>query len=173
MKKASFKNRFFAFVLDLIIVGVPISLAEKYCSNIPSLFVSFSILLLGMIYLPVYRIGLLRLKGYTLGKYIMKIKVVKEGADRLLNYNELFRRELIFVILGILGTAVLIFSVFQSKSPLLLSVSDIVKLSHRFSIKSIGFIPGLFLLVDILYMNFNESKKAIHDYFSNSIVIRG
>lgn len=126
-------------------------LLEIVISNIPYLY---AVLMLGKY-------------GQTLGKMIMKVKVVDNATENALTYSQSFMREAVPIFL--VNTSIIL-------NVILFSDVDF----ENFKISTLGyiliFIPSgmLFIwsILEIVTMLFDDRKRALHDKIAETVVIR-
>ena len=102
MENVGFGKRFLAFLLDALIFGVPINIAQGLIFG-PAVYdpgnpAYFGALLFSMLCAVFYYVGMLAYAdGATLGKKIMKIKVVKKDGSPL-TLKATFLRYLSYIV---------------------------------------------------------------------------
>ena len=126
-------------------------LLEIVISNIPYLY---AVLMLGKY-------------GQTIGKMIMKVKVVDNATENALTYSQSFMREVVPIFL--VNTSIIL-------NVILFNDIDF----ENFKISTLGyiliFIPSgmLFIwsILEIVTMLFDDKKRALHDKIAETVVIR-
>lgn len=97
-------------------------------------------------------------KGQTIGKKIMKIKIVNEDKKDISITQMLIRGIMIYSILSSLINIILFFNVSRKV--------------YMTSYLSIGAIESLILFLSAIFILYRNDKKALHDIVSKSIVIK-
>ncbi len=149
VKLASRWLRFFAYIIDIIIIqliafflifwafGISyISFIYSKIENDTNLdYYMFLFGLLGIVILVILNIKLLFSRGQTIGKYILKIKIVNEYYE-LPNKKTLLIRYLVYFI------------------------------------SIIPLIGGIFYFIDSIFIFFNKQKQCLHDLAAKTYVIK-
>lgn len=105
--------------------------------------------------------------GQTIGKMVMKVKVVDNATENALTYSQSFMREAVPIFL--VNTSIIL-------NVILFSDVDF----ENFQISTVGyiliFIPSgmLFIwsILEIVTMLFDDKKRALHDKIAETVVIR-
>ena len=97
-------------------------------------------------------------KGQTIGKKLLKIKIVNEDKKDISLKQILIRGIMIYSILSSLINIILFFNVSRKV--------------YMTSYLSIGAIESLILFLSAIFILYRNDKKALHDIVSKSIVIK-
>ena len=97
-------------------------------------------------------------KGQTIGKKLLKIKIVNEDKKEISLKQMLIRGIMIYSILSSLINIILFFNVSRKV--------------YMTSYLSIGAIETLILFLSAIFILYRNDKKALHDIVSKSIVIK-
>ena len=97
-------------------------------------------------------------KGQTIGKKLLKIKIVNEDKKEISLKQMLIRGIMIYSILSSLINIILFFNVSRKV--------------YMTSYLSIGAIESLILFLSAIFILYRNDKKALHDIVSKSIVIK-
>ena len=97
-------------------------------------------------------------KGQTIGKKLLKIKIVNEDKKEISPKQMLIRGIMIYPILSSLINIILFFNVSRKV--------------YMTSYLTIGAIESLILFLSAIFILYRNDKKALHDIVSKSIVIK-
>lgn len=97
-------------------------------------------------------------KGQTIGKKIMKIKLVNENKKDISISQSFIRGLMIYSLLSNLINILLFFNV--------------TKKTYMISYLSFGAIESIILLLSALFILYRNDKRALHDIISKSMVIK-
>lgn len=97
-------------------------------------------------------------KGQTIGKKLLKIKIVNEDKKEISLKQMLIRGIMIYSILSSLINVILFFNVSRKV--------------YMTSYLSIGAIESIILFLSAIFILYRNDKKALHDIVSKSIVIK-
>jgi uncharacterized RDD family membrane protein YckC len=154
---AGFWKRFFAFIIDGIIVGVPTFIFSLLLKDIflrlgeNLWYIGF--IILGLYFVPFNSdIG----KGQTLGKKILKIRVVHGKGEFLTIPQSFFRYCILSLVIFSSGMGMSIYSL----------TGDFQIIATIYSILAIFVFFGVVIL-----LIFNKDKRGLHDYLVNTMVI--
>lgn len=164
---AGYKHRMLALAIDFLIVAtVLLFFKEEFVPKICTKK-TFKIVVVGLfiIYKPTLEI----LFGQTLGKKIIRIKVVTQDNSKA-GFKNILLRNLAFMLLLSLKLYVLIFikSKYDRKSFLI--HDTVFKITSHEQAISLFFL--IFTLIDVLTLVMNPKNRALHDYIGGSKVIR-
>ncbi len=156
--------RFVATIIDLLLV-IPIGLIDEWIKplNIPQPILYIWVVISSFAF-AVYFIITQGLYGQTLGKKLMKVKVV-DISENPINFRHSILRELPNLIFNL-------FSIFILTSPFFLNSVGAVD----FSLNPIGNTIYLLMiawgLADVITALCNKKSRAIHDYIAGTVVVR-
>jgi uncharacterized RDD family membrane protein YckC len=162
----TFWKRFWAIVIDGFILNIVLQVLEFFSIS----FFSTSAILLDLVLsnLPyLYSVLMLGKYGQTIGKMIMKVKVVDNATEDNLSYSQSFMREIVPMVL--VTTSIIL-------NLILFSDVDF----KNFKVSTLGYILILFpsgMLViwstlEIVTMLFDDKNRALHDKIADTVVIR-
>ncbi|QNA46628.1 RDD family protein [Lacibacter sediminis] len=100
--------------------------------------------------------------GRTIGKWVVRIKVLDISETKLLSLKQAFLRDSLYLIIQIIGLLYFLFLVAKTGD------LDIIIMDYR------NFIDYSFLcwmLLELLSMLTNDKRRAIHDWLAGSVVI--
>lgn len=193
MKKANFYKRLVAYMIDMFIVGLVISIIsynfdttrlEKLSDKSIKLMNSFTngdissdkyffeyadILykvnkanvnsnLLGLvIYVGYFVLFQFFNGGATIGKKLLKIKVVSQGGGEVSLWQMIVRTS---IINGIVPLALSLILVFTTKGLVFLTLSSVV-----------GLFENIFVIICVFMLLYKSDCLALHDIMSKSVVI--
>lgn len=170
---ANFGNRLVAAILDAIIT-IPLVIAAGYFIMFqPSWETYLAITILSALYKPVLE----GLYGATLGKMIVKLKVVSKGGEKI-TWSQAFMRYLpwaLVLVIGIWATK----EMFQIPG-----LDDVGGVMEYFALvaeyqaegggsiaSTLNSFAGLIPLVSVLIMLGNDRKQGAHDMLAETYVI--
>ena len=162
----TFWKRFWAIVIDGFILNTVLQTLEFFSFS----FFSTSGILLDLVLsnLPyLYAVLMLGKYGQTIGKMIMKVKVVDNATEDNLSYSQSFMREIVPMVL-VTTSIILNFILF----------SDVD--FENFRVSTLGYILILFpsgmlviwSILEIVTMLFDDKNRALHDKIADTVVIR-
>ena len=100
--------------------------------------------------------------GRTIGKWVMRIKMLDVSESKLLTLKQSFRRDSLYIAIQIIGLLYFLFLVAKTGD------LDIIIMDYR------NFIDYSFLCwmaLELITMLTNEKRRAIHDWLAGSVVI--
>ena len=161
-KYKTFVQRLFASFIDWL-VFLPVYIIEEIFSdkNNKWLFIGFS-LFYTISWLLYCAIGHGKY-GQTVGKKVMKIKVLGLDEKGLIGYQRAFLRESVWFFVSIAGITWLII---QSQGVAYLSEIDGINYANMGM-----FISLAWLLIELVTMLSNPKRRAVHDFLAGSVVI--
>ena len=193
MKKANFYKRLAAYMIDMFIVGLVISIIsynfdttrlEKLSDKSIKLMNSFtngdissdkyffeyadilykvnkanvnSNLLSLVIYVGYFVLFQFFNGGATIGKKLLKIKVVSQGGGEVSLWQMIVRTS---IINGIVPLALSLILVFTTKGLVFLTLSSVV-----------GLFENIFVIICVFMLLYKSDCLALHDIMSKSVVI--
>jgi uncharacterized RDD family membrane protein YckC len=162
---ASFAQRTQAFLIDCF-VFIPITCMHNYSILYGK---NFSLVVLASVLWFIYKPYMEFKYGATLGKKIMKLKVVNYEGD-LADNNQIMLRFLPYFAIG-LSNLILFYSMFQH--PDFVAIQSLQELSslQRDTSSSATGLASLFYLVSVSVILFDAKKQALHDRFSSTYCI--
>ncbi|MFM8744102.1 MAG: RDD family protein [Cytophagales bacterium] len=157
----TFSQRFFAGIIDAIIL-TPLGFIEKIVEN----FADITAIIAGLTIVHgitfSYSIIMHWQTGQTLGKIIMKVKVLHVSESRLLSLRESFMRDSVYVLI-------------ETISLFILFAQTILKGEYTdyegWVAGILGSIGFVWFLVEIITMFGNDKKRAFHDLMADSVVV--
>ena len=161
----TFWERFWAIAIDGFILNIVLQIPQFF--SFPFFSTSGIILAIVVSNLPyVYAVLMLGKYGQTIGKMIMKVKVVDNTTEDSINYSQSFMREVVPMVL-VTTSIILNFILF----------SDID--FENFKISTLGYILMLFpsgmlaiwSILEIVTMLFDDKNRALHDKIADTVVI--
>ena len=162
----TFWERFWAIAIDGFILNIILQILKVF--SFP--FFSTSGILLAIVVnnLPyLYAVLMLGKYGQTIGKMIMKVKVVDNATEDSINYSQSFIREVVPMVL-VTTSIILNFILF----------SDIDL--ENFKVSTLGYILiffpsgmlAIWSILEIVTMLFDDKNRALHDKIADTVVIR-
>jgi len=162
----TFWERFWAIAIDGFILNIILQILKVF--SFP--FFSTSGILLAIVVnnLPyLYAVLMLGKYGQTIGKMIMKVKVVDNATEDSINYSQSFMREVVPMVL-VTTSIILNFILF----------SDIDL--ENFKVSTLGYILiffpsgmlAIWSILEIVTMLFDDKNRALHDKIADTVVIR-
>jgi len=162
----TFWERFWALSIDGAILTFILQFADFI--TFPAFSPNYVILEIVVSNIPyLYSVLMLGKYGQTLGKMIMKVKVVDNATENALTYSQSLMRELVPIVL--VNTSIILNVIL---------FSDINFEDFKFS--TLGYIlifipPGMLFiwsLLEIVTMLYNDKNRALHDKIAETVVIR-
>ncbi len=175
-KYKTFWRRFFAIIIDFLVLA-PITILLEYISNTTgvqffSLFDNFTIY--------AYTIILHGLYGQTLGKYILRVKVLTLSETKI-SFKNAFLRDAIPLLL----TFIIVGYMFVNVGPMLASfgsneMPSEQQLTELMLQMQKLFIPMMILtlmhiawvLLELITMLTNNKRRALHDFIAGTVVVK-
>jgi len=165
-KYHTFSRRFFALIID----GLILSFTDELLIMIPesgSFIVSLVMSILISTFPYLYSIIMVGKYGQTVGKMLLRVKVVDNTTEKEASYNQAFMREviplLIIILIGIVSFFVLYGEDLENFKP---STFGYIIL----------FLPAWSLLIwtitEIVTMFLNNKCRAFHDIIADTIVVK-
>lgn len=166
-QEVTFFRRLAAFVLDWIVIGVVIFAAAILSRLVGQdellAFINTSFWDLLMIFLYFILLDYL-LKGQTLGKKIVRIKVMEEGRDRVSFKALLIRYGLLYFVYGGIGQLTTkLAPLISSQDHLLAAVAVILSVG--------GFLLQVLFFIHIIWSVLRKRRRLFYEHLSNTYVI--
>ena len=166
-KYSTFWLRFFAGVVDGIILSplayllslAPISFLAANNIGGTAYLVFTTIVWHASVY--TYSVLLHWKYGQTLGKKLCGVRVVDVGETRLLTLEQSFKRDMIPIMISVLGIVLWIFQLITGA----MNVGWVAEII----LDSVGVI---WFLLEIFTMLSNDKRRAFHDYLAGSVVVQ-
>jgi uncharacterized RDD family membrane protein YckC len=163
-KYKTFWQRFVAGIIDGL-VFIPLMIADYFIyqeDNI-TLFIAWRLIntFCWMTYIVIGH----GKYGQTLGKKVMRIKVLDIDEQKMIGYSRAFFRESVWLIAEISGIIYLIYL----SSATTVTDRELIKVIYEdyMSFTTLGW-----LLLELLTMLFNKKRRALHDYIAGSVVVK-
>lgn len=160
----TFWERFKAIAIDGAILGIITQFVQHFSSS-DSLYENLAIMIIVSNLPYVYEVILHGRYGQTIGKMIMKVKVVDNATELPLSYSQSFMRNAVPIILE--NTSILLYFILFSDVDF--SNFKISTLGYIFLILPAG-IMFTWSLLEIITMLFDEKRRALHDKIADTVV---
>ncbi|MEI8011281.1 MAG: RDD family protein [Candidatus Omnitrophota bacterium] len=169
-KYATFWPRFFAGFIDFLVL-MPISFIQDYIIRSHQTIGIVSWLIVSMLMYYVYDIYFHAKFGQTLGKMVMKVKLMDISETRIVSFKQALLRESVPLALTIMllpyeimkvlnGTSYLFHPVHPDKVP-----TDIIT-------QILMYVELGWVILEVVTMAFNSKRRAVHDFIAGSVVVR-
>jgi uncharacterized RDD family membrane protein YckC len=164
-KYRTFWPRFCAGFIDGL-VFLPLSYANTFLAA-PERGSAIIIIWSGIIYSSywLYSVLLHSRYGQTLGKMVMKIKVLDVSEERIPNFRQAFLRDIGYTVLNIFSLAYLVYLVLAGEYVVGAEINSLPG-------QILGWASLGWFLLEIITMATNEKRRALHDYIAGTVVIR-
>ena len=160
-KFRTFGNRFFAGLMDGLIF-FPVPILGDYLLSKKSISLLWVDLAQAVIWLLYVVIGHAKY-GQTVGKWLMNIKVLDLGENKLIGYRRAFYRESVWFLVSFAAIFYMIIRI----GPANINDPDNIKGYESFSlIFSLGW-----FVAELVTMLTNNKRRAIHDFIAGSVVV--
>jgi len=165
MKYHTFWPRFWAGWIDWLVL-TPLWLADFLIwANVSSLALLVPWYLVYAFVEPVYSITLHAKYGQTVGKMVMGVKVL-DVSEQKLSLRQAVLRDIVPLVLTIIGTASLLPAVLKGGNP----YAGTVELT---TLDLVSIYAGAgWALLELVTMLSNSKRRAIHDFIAGSVVVR-
>ncbi|MEE9437401.1 MAG: RDD family protein [Saprospiraceae bacterium] len=169
---ASFWDRLWASLLDGLILVIPVFGLATYGNITHNLMIALLALVLGMLYKPLME----GIYGATLGKMIMKIKMVDDNNEQI-SLAQSFGKNAIYIVssaIQLLGT----FELFSNEDFLdaegFMEVFQAQQLAQQDSSYSmISLVWAFFVLISVFMMFANsDTKQTLHDKIAKTFCVK-
>jgi len=160
-KYQTFSKRFFAMIIDCLIF-IPFFIIADYLIYEKKTSVLWVDLCQAILWTAYYIVGHGKY-GQTIGKRVMKVKVLNLTETKVIGYKKAFYRESVGFFAYLLAIIYLLFSYGE------INVADTHKLElyeNLTLIFSIGW-----CVIELGTMLTNKKRRAIHDYIGSSVVV--
>jgi len=164
-KYKTFWPRFWAALVDSLIF-LPIGILDNYLNSAergPFILIVWAIVSYTAYWL--YSVILHARYGQTLGKMVMRVKVLDVNEERIPTLRQAFIRDIGYIILNTFGLGYFIYSVFAGQYA---DETEVTTLPDQILMWA-----GLgWFLLEIITMATNDKRRAFHDYIAKTVVIR-
>lgn len=161
-KYKTFRNRFFAFFLDILIF-LPFYIVADYLSaknNISLLWMDLADTVIWTTYVVVGH----GKYGQTVGKWLMNLKVMNIKETEVIGYKKAFYRESLVLILSLSVFTYFLFTAGTKNSNTPEQIDAYENLNLLFA-------AGWFV-IEMTTMMLNKKRRALHDLVAGSVVVR-
>lgn len=160
--RTSFRRILAAFI-DALVLG-PLSfisyLIYKKSSNQTVLFTTYAVETM----IPIFYSIIFHFKyGYTIGKYLVDVKVLDLTESKLITFKQSLYRDSFYLIITI-GTIIYSGVIFLKSS----NLESSVKISSNF----FHFPVPYWTIIEIITMMTNKKRRALHDFLAGSVVVK-
>lgn len=155
-------DRLFAGIIDALLF-IPFTVIYEIVSK-DSMKVEGIINLVSTILLTLYMVIGHGKYGQTLGKKVMKVKVLDIGEQNVIGYTRAFLRESVSFFISLVFALYFIFV-----------IGDITpeEFVNNYSFPQLPvLVPIIWLVVEIITALTNSKRRAVHDYIARSVVIK-
>ncbi len=161
----TFWERFWAIAIDGFILNVVLQIPKLF--SFPFFSTRGIILAIVVSNLPyLYAVLMIGKYGQTIGKMIMKVKIVDNTTEDSINYSQSFMREL--VPMALVTTSIIL-------NFILFSDIDL----ENFKVSAFGYILillpsgmlAIWSIIEIVTMLFDNKNRAFHDKIADTVVI--
>jgi uncharacterized RDD family membrane protein YckC len=161
----TFRARFFAGLIDGL-VFIPLNIIDPYLSDPargPSILIIWALISYTSYWL--YSVLLHARYGQTLGKKVLKIRVLDLSEERIPTLQQAFLRDIGYIVLNCSSLVYFIYLVVAGRY-------------HTGS--ELSTLPGIIMgaaglvwfLLEITSMFTNEKRRALHDYIAKTVVVQ-
>lgn len=157
MQYASFWERVGASIIDFFVLLPVIILNYLNIMNIKSLPLA---IVLGFAFV-IYKIFMEGKYGATIGKRVMKIKIVTADNDQI-NMNHAVTRSIFYLInngVGIIGTVIMFNAIGFADVNKFMEVGQFQQANGT----GLELVTSVLLLISVLFVAFDKHKQALHD----------
>jgi uncharacterized RDD family membrane protein YckC len=164
-KYNTFWPRFWAVLVDSLIF-LPIGILDNYLNSAErGLFILIVWAIVSHTVYWLYSVILHARYGQTLGKRVMRVKVLDFNEERLPTLRQAFIRDINYIFLYTFSLGYFIYLVFTGQNT---SETEATSLPDQIMIWAAF---GWFLL-EIITMATNDKRRAFHDYIAKTVVVR-
>ncbi|MEO9273849.1 RDD family protein [Marinomonas sp. 5E14-1] len=164
LKYSTFWPRFWAATIDGILFAI-ILYIECFVLGVEFNVHNQFIQTFNAIQFSIYVIFMHGYFGQTLGKRIMKVKVLDHGTETRINLKQALRRESVNLTLNIFWLFILL--LFVLEIPILGSAYNLLYIVLIFSVLS-----SIWGISEFVTMLFNDKRRALHDLIGKTVVVR-
>ena len=157
-------RRFFAGIIDGIVLSIPISLIDKlvYSSDSPLILIALCLLISNSASYG-YSVLMHGYYGQTLGKMVCRIKVL-DISERPITMSQAFLRDSVIIGINVISLAISI--------NLLLTGGGVNSLKFVGLQTFLGIASFAWFVAEILTMLTNKKRRAVHDFIARTVVVR-
>jgi uncharacterized RDD family membrane protein YckC len=167
-KYKTFWPRFWAGGIDSI-VFIPLMVIDHFVwkahSSIPILLIAIWHIAYSLSF-SIYSILMHGKYGQTLGKMVMRVKVLDISENKLTMYQAI-KRDIVLITMTTLGVTHNIPRIMSG-----VNIYDPAAIKFDFSFFILMNATMLWFLAEIVTMLFNNKRRAVHDFIARSVVIR-
>ncbi len=162
-KYNTFSGRFFAGIIDSLVL-LPLGFLDFYFLR-PDSNLSLVLFWIPISYSAyfIYSIYFHWKTGQTIGKKVMKVKVIDVSEDKSLTLKQAFLRDSVYIVLQIAGIILICSNIIRLGS---FSITGIEPYNSYLSLLSLAW-----FLIEIITMFTNDKRRAFHDLIANTVVI--
>ena len=162
----TFWARFWAINIDGFIINIVLQVFKIFPTSESSL-IAFLLTMLAVNIPYLYAVLMLGKYGQTIGKMVMKVKVVDKTTEDRLSYFQSFMREAvpIFLVNTVLLLNYILFSDIDVKT------FNLSALGYVLLYLPLGMIV-IWSVLEIVTMLFDEKNRALHDKIADTVVIK-
>jgi uncharacterized RDD family membrane protein YckC len=170
LRFAGFKKRIFAGIIDGVLY-IPILILPyqfHYSSGISFILMSSCLMVISYSYIIIF----MTIRGQTIGKMFVKIKVTKVDGNKI-KFKQSFIRssvDLSFSFLIII-TYFIILGHLPESSFSNISYQEVIKLFHTPLLEPANWLMNLWFLSEFVTLLFNNKRKALHDFLAGTVVL--
>jgi uncharacterized RDD family membrane protein YckC len=155
-------KRFSAAIVDSI-VFMPLLLVDKWLYNSNQ---NQDILITWLIltsFLPIFYSIFLHYKyGYTIGKWVAKVKVLDVSETHTISLRQSIMRDIVLLLAQVISLIyILVYSYSESQGSFVTDYEDFT-----------GIPLFIWTIAELISMLTNEKRRAIHDFIAKSVVVR-
>lgn len=162
----TFWARFWAINIDGFIINIVLQVFKIFPTSESSL-IAFLLTMLAVNIPYLYAVLMLGKYGQTIGKMVMKVKVVDKTTEDRLSYFQSFMREAvpIFLVNTVLLLNYILFSDIDVKT------FNLSVLGYVLLYLPLGMVV-IWSVLEIVTMLFDEKNRALHDKIADTVVIK-
>ena len=155
-------KRFWAAVVDSI-VFMPLLLVDKLLFNSNQSQTVLTVWLIFTSFLPIFYSIILHYKyGFTIGKWVTRVKVLDVSETHTLTLKQSIMRDIVLLLVQVIGLFYILVHVNQSQgNSFILDYDDFT-----------GTPLLIWMVAELISMLTNVKRRAIHDFIARSVVVR-
>ena len=153
-------NRFLAGLIDGL-VFLPLSIVDEIIKNRSDVRTVMTIEIIFTVLWTIYLVVGHGKYGQTIGKKVMRLKVLDISEQKLIGYSRAFFREAVSFTISV-GLSVYYLSTMGE-----IKMSEFEE-SNQFNLL---IIPFAWLILEIVSALTNKKRRAVHDYIAGSVVV--